>query len=396
MLEHSTQLLDARRADRPESVISASEMDIDEEALDDEEDLEEGTEGHAESELVDDANMSESESDSDPDPDPDDEDANLTVEQLRAKYSGVTATAADTPVMDDEDPETDVDMEDERSEIDQNAPVPELDEVDDVLLDDSDESTDMDSDMGSDEEISSEDDEDESEDEDTGLLGFYGGLGGLTGAAPAEQEPVDDYQTPLYDDDDEDEDDDLDVVDLVGVPKPPLKAPSAPVTPRVPPSAKEEPMDTEPAAVVVEQPPEEKDSEKTTAIAPSDGVPKEEDQDAMIIDRPSTPPRIVELEDDGITPKKNEDALIVPDKPESVDADTATSVSQIDAKDSAPQSSPTTSPETTPQPHHEISTPIPFLLRGKLREYQHYGLDWLAGLYDNHTNGILADEMGLG
>ena len=41
-------------------------------------------------------------------------------------------------------------------------------------------------------------------------------------------------------------------------------------------------------------------------------------------------------------------------------------------------------------------TPIPFLLRGTLREYQHYGLDWLAGLYANRTNGILADEMGLG
>lgn len=41
-------------------------------------------------------------------------------------------------------------------------------------------------------------------------------------------------------------------------------------------------------------------------------------------------------------------------------------------------------------------TEVPFLLRGTLREYQHFGLDWLAGLYVNHTNGILADEMGLG
>ncbi|EPE06983.1 helicase swr1 [Ophiostoma piceae UAMH 11346] len=41
-------------------------------------------------------------------------------------------------------------------------------------------------------------------------------------------------------------------------------------------------------------------------------------------------------------------------------------------------------------------TEIPFLLRGTLRAYQHYGLDWLAGLYANRTNGILADEMGLG
>ncbi|PNY28588.1 Helicase SWR1 [Tolypocladium capitatum] len=46
------------------------------------------------------------------------------------------------------------------------------------------------------------------------------------------------------------------------------------------------------------------------------------------------------------------------------------------------------------QTTHE--TDIPFLLRGTLREYQHDGLDWLAGLYGNNTNGILADEMGLG
>ncbi|KAF1988606.1 hypothetical protein K402DRAFT_391827 [Aulographum hederae CBS 113979] len=43
-----------------------------------------------------------------------------------------------------------------------------------------------------------------------------------------------------------------------------------------------------------------------------------------------------------------------------------------------------------------IKTRVPSLLRGTLREYQHYGLDWLAGLYANNTNGILADEMGLG
>jgi helicase SWR1 len=43
-----------------------------------------------------------------------------------------------------------------------------------------------------------------------------------------------------------------------------------------------------------------------------------------------------------------------------------------------------------------IKTPVPSLLRGTLREYQHEGLDWLANLYSNHRNGILADEMGLG
>ncbi|KAI9875623.1 MAG: swr1 complex component, partial [Watsoniomyces obsoletus] len=41
-------------------------------------------------------------------------------------------------------------------------------------------------------------------------------------------------------------------------------------------------------------------------------------------------------------------------------------------------------------------TPVPSLLRGTLRIYQHEGLDWLANLYANGRSGILADEMGLG
>ncbi|OWB61454.1 hypothetical protein B5S29_g2344 [[Candida] boidinii] len=40
--------------------------------------------------------------------------------------------------------------------------------------------------------------------------------------------------------------------------------------------------------------------------------------------------------------------------------------------------------------------PVPSLLRGTLRIYQKQGLNWLASLYNNGTNGILADEMGLG
>ncbi|KAL8743487.1 MAG: hypothetical protein Q9190_004170 [Brigantiaea leucoxantha] len=50
----------------------------------------------------------------------------------------------------------------------------------------------------------------------------------------------------------------------------------------------------------------------------------------------------------------------------------------------------------TPVSTNPLKTAVPSLLRGTLREYQHFGLDWLAGLYANGTNGILADEMGLG
>lgn len=45
-------------------------------------------------------------------------------------------------------------------------------------------------------------------------------------------------------------------------------------------------------------------------------------------------------------------------------------------------------------PQQQIKPPL--LLRGNLRPYQHAGLEWLASLHANNTNGILADEMGLG
>uniref|UniRef100_S4R6R6 Snf2-related CREBBP activator protein n=1 Tax=Petromyzon marinus TaxID=7757 RepID=S4R6R6_PETMA len=44
----------------------------------------------------------------------------------------------------------------------------------------------------------------------------------------------------------------------------------------------------------------------------------------------------------------------------------------------------------------QVKTPVPFLLRGSLREYQHIGLDWLVTMNEKMLNGILADEMGLG
>ncbi|KAI1733947.1 SNF2 family N-terminal domain-containing protein [Xylaria scruposa] len=70
-----------------------------------------------------------------------------------------------------------------------------------------------------------------------------------------------------------------------------------------------------------------------------------------------------------------------------------TKPSEVDTVSSVMKSG--VSRSTTPPPQSP-TTEVPFLLRGTLREYQHYGLDWLAGLYRNQTNGILADEMGLG
>ncbi len=44
----------------------------------------------------------------------------------------------------------------------------------------------------------------------------------------------------------------------------------------------------------------------------------------------------------------------------------------------------------------QVKTKVPFLLKHKLREYQHIGLEWLVAMDERRLNGILADEMGLG
>lgn len=63
-----------------------------------------------------------------------------------------------------------------------------------------------------------------------------------------------------------------------------------------------------------------------------------------------------------------------------------------ESDDDAPETTATSALVSNSKAH----IPVPFLLRGQLREYQRIGLDWLASLYNNDLNGILADEMGLG
>ncbi|CCE62864.1 hypothetical protein TPHA_0D02260 [Tetrapisispora phaffii CBS 4417] len=75
---------------------------------------------------------------------------------------------------------------------------------------------------------------------------------------------------------------------------------------------------------------------------------------------------------------------------------------EIDEKHSSTEfDKPSTTETKTFEPEKTIPTtvvdvPTPSLLRGTLRIYQKQGLNWLASLYNNNTNGILADEMGLG
>ncbi|KAL5596637.1 hypothetical protein BROUX41_006665 [Berkeleyomyces rouxiae] len=118
------------------------------------------------------------------------------------------------------------------------------------------------------------------------------------------------------------------------------------------------------------------------------------------------PTHFDQLEPNHITSPKHPKPLMKPNGPVTTrdvtsDLDLPVQESRSDMPDQMSQDVPPSprpiqsrSPSMTPE--DAPKTEIPFLLRGKLREYQHYGLDWLAGLYANNTNGILADEMGLG
>jgi helicase SWR1 len=384
MLEHSTQLLEARRGDRQTSIATQSggeselgEEDKEEFGEDDEDDDEgegDNVSENQEMELADEDNMSTSDSEED---DGGDDDENLTVEELKAKYAGVTekstsrpttggkglislfpelsgespaddedeALTTDTPGANLEGPDNDDPSDEEMQDIsaghtleknrdESSVTLPELEEVDQILMDGSDESTTMDSE----EEFDEEDDDDETDDDDSDEE-FGTGFGGLMG---------------LYG-------------DLVAKPQG---------------ESEDVMMEDEITEDIVTQP------SISQGLASSNAHPEVK---ATFIEKvPMDDAMIDDNEIEEITREDLSNGHL-----DTMDAETATSISQADPKEIARPSS-LTSPEASPQPNLDIRTPIPFLLRGTLREYQHYGLDWLAGLYSNKTNGILADEMGLG
>lgn len=94
------------------------------------------------------------------------------------------------------------------------------------------------------------------------------------------------------------------------------------------------------------------------------------------------------------TDKSSSTKLIKIDEEEEDEAEDGKAVGSRASSLAQPDSKAGSAPPASTEPL--TKTTIPFLLRGSLREYQHYGLDWLVGLYNSNTNGILADEMGLG
>ena len=369
VLEQSTQLLHKRRR-RGSAGTSIAEAE--EEDHNSSEQSDETSGGEAGSEMVseDEDNMSSSQSDSEEGSHDNvlNDDEELTIEELRKKYAKVPTENLDRPpdkeqnehpmVVDsppiakelgkqgwaaEQNSKPKAPMQSLNGNDVESASMP-LEEVDQELLDNSDESTDMEDDMGESDEASEDEEEAEDEDDDSsesneepGLFGFFDEEELRVPKEPAKREHNEQLQA--YGDFDEE----IEEVSLI------------PETTQV----------RTPSASNSEAP--SVDVGKDLKIATDDDVPAvacsviestENLKDPLDFIKPSSINELANL-------------------------DTTADIQQ----DSLPM---------TPVSSQPLKTQIPSLLRGTLREYQHYGLDWLAGLYANKTNGILADEMGLG
>ncbi|KAF4778041.1 SNF2 family domain-containing protein [Colletotrichum scovillei] len=363
-------------------------------------------------------------------------DEKLTMEQLRAKYANL--------------PELPPDEQAEKkltngveSEADSKVVATSPGE------DTSDESVDMDDDMGSTDMDDSDDGsaaEEESEEEDGdeepfGLLGMLFGKSELKKikdeAPPDDKEPhestaalVADGASPqaeassnFRDDivEDEDEDDEVSLIQHPGIflDDDEMEVDTE-VQATVPPGAGDQDEGVEIAAsekeltMPVQSPKSDealvngidKEPTVTSVEAATNGIPEAvEYADTEMQDAPSKTA-------EAAMPSAPSTAAIVPTKHVTPDTDIVTvppsreqshspptsdtKPSDVDTMSLAtPGAKDVVSRSASPNPNSQ-QTQIPFLLRGTLREYQHHGLDWLAGLYANNTNGILADEMGLG
>ncbi|KAJ5558102.1 Helicase swr1 [Penicillium sp. DV-2018c] len=407
-IKKSTMLFEKRRSEILGELPSDAPVTSD----DDEEDDKSGLSSDSGEE--DESNMSDSESATDDEGNVDD-DANLTAEELRMKYANlpsedrldrmsvVSGSSAMTDPNESADPS--VGLAAALDDLNSNA-TPEhtaLDDVDSVLMDDSDESTDMDDDMGDSDESeeggSSDEQSEDDEDVRPGLLGFFskdtpvpseGERGDETPAVDREHDAEIKPESEIEDDNDFE---DADEVFLV--PNGPTASPSTEGTPlhganssRASPAtggetpAVDTPMEDEPG--------EPKNEEAVSVVGTSAEVPVE-----------ST---IAETTPDANEGDENQAMEVdqIHDSQPIMDVSSEPSPGTFATKPSEPESVSSLEVGTdkalqiSHSPAPGLQTPIPSILRGTLREYQHYGLDWLAGLYKNHINGILADEMGLG
>ncbi|KAL3445931.1 SNF2 family N-terminal domain-containing protein [Aspergillus insuetus] len=431
-LKQSTMLFKKRRMEILGETGSDAQRITDDDDDDDDDDEAETDDSDGESDESDgESNMSSTDNESEEGDGDYDADKHLTEEQLRLKY----ANLPDTPLESDH-PSSDSDADSENSDstdvvndtpgdsVPPSAEYPpgqtDLDEVDPMLMDASDESTDMDDDMGdSDDDESSEADSGEEEEEDNGpgLLGFFSkkdlasselhSTGGDEGdndtgvdhgsgdAQPASSDEEDEFEDESEEDPDE----------VTLVPNGPSKKGS------VSPFETETPLETPVEGITpaeIETPLFEEISldaavvENATLDDGAENPSKEvEMTDAPLVDDTSIQPTEALASHSAVQESAN-----APSGHEQFHHSRApsseASPGTVATKPSEPESvSSYEAPaeklaESSESPAPGLKTPIPHLLRGTLREYQHFGLDWLAGLYTNNINGILADEMGLG
>ncbi|RAL08674.1 putative SNF2 family helicase/ATPase (Swr1) [Aspergillus homomorphus CBS 101889] len=358
-------------------------------------------------------NMSSSDSESEDGNDVDD-DEGLTAEELRSKYANLPEAAVhsdhDSVVTDDPASVTGG----ETSEIDraldgvedslnpstkaQSEQYIELEEVDPMLMDDSeDESTDMDDDDMSSSEEYDEADSEEENNNGPGLLGFFSSKDIALDDESDDEVVTDndaeaDAKVASGGEEDDEEPEDPDEVSLV--PNGPARDPFA--SPGI--------SKASPAPVRCPQPASELTPESTSESTPESTPGEFETSDFEMTDAAALEtsdlaiePEVQNQASHGEDFNHSEEPDVFPSKEPSSEASPGT----IATKPSEPESvssyeTPEQQLQTMDPSAPGLKTPVPHLLRGTLREYQHFGLDWLAGLYTNHINGILADEMGLG
>jgi len=371
---------------------------------------EDGSDSSSDSDAENESNMSTSESEMDDDTNVDD-DAGLTAEELRLKYANLPAedTGDHLSVTSGVTPSVMNESEAIPDETDSHATPGDskLDDVDSVMMDDSDNSTDMDDDMGDsdDDEEDSEGEEESDEDESggPGLLGFFSSKDlPIAKDGEEEQEHVEEQEVEDVMNDDQDLN-----VKLSFEAEAPINGAENRADPdhgslehndlherSTPEGTPEEvveasiadPLDTEDVSMV--DTPMNEESAVQQSVDPTEPDSK--------------PPVNEEEEVDEVIHRPELTGELTQDTRANGELSSEASPGTFATKPSEPESVSSYEPaiEKSLQPSHSpapgLKTPIPHLLRGTLREYQHYGLDWLAGLYNSHINGILADEMGLG
>ncbi|KAI9158059.1 adenosinetriphosphatase [Paramyrothecium foliicola] len=380
---------------------------------------------------IDSDNMSSSEDEDVEDP-KQTADENLTQEELRAKYANIP----DLERPDEEDAASRADNEEPKTEPD--VDVPSTNEAQET----SDESVDMDDDMGSSDEMDSDDDEqmdgsededeDDSEDEAGGLLGFFGKseLKKLKEEVPETEKKSEEKATA-----DVEMKDAVPAIDQAGAKEGEEAGPTVVDEDEVslvqhPDSEYGDPTDPASAQAELtnghhEPPPEttpqlaESETSKLAATENlgmrSDGAQDSHVADVSMVDVAQEPVSVATEVEESVLPKPRNQEDHSSDTNQPTDAPSRersnppptppTSETKPSDHDATSTAEPTAEPtgdkpaasrSVSVQPDSGHKTEVPFLLRGTLREYQRDGLDWLAGLYANNTNGILADEMGLG